>query len=67
MASNQGWTTMRGEALRPSTHPALDGLLLRLGMPVLQERDRRGGAVEHRVDQEAPVGGDVVLPPYRPL
>ncbi len=43
-------------------------LLLRLGIPVLQQRDRRGGAVQHRVDQEAAVGGDVVLPalPTRP-
>ncbi len=40
MASNRGWMTMRGEALRPSTHPALDGLLLRLGMPGGRSIDR---------------------------
>lgn len=36
-------------------------LLLRLGVPVLNERDRRGAAQQFRVDQKAPVGGDVVL------
>src|SRR6266850_4009123 len=37
-------------------------LLLRRGIPVLQERDGRGWVVEHRVDEEAAVRGDVVLP-----
>jgi hypothetical protein len=33
-----------------------------LGIPVRQQRVRRGGTlVEHRVDQEAPIGRDVVL------
>jgi hypothetical protein len=32
-------------------------------MPVRQQRDwRRRDVVQHRVDQEAPVGGHVVLP-----
>jgi hypothetical protein len=40
MASDQGWATMRGEALRPSTQPGLDDLLLRLGMPGGRSIDR---------------------------
>jgi hypothetical protein len=31
----------------------------------LDERDRRSVARQLRVDEEAPVGGDVVVPPYR--
>ena len=38
-------------------------LLLRLGIPVLEERDRRDGIVQHRVDQEPAVAGDVVCGP----
>ena len=45
------------------TYRPRERLLLRRGIPVQQDRDRCGGAVEFRVDQEAPVGGDVVLPP----
>jgi hypothetical protein len=48
-----------------ATHEDLSArrLLLRLGIPVRQQRDRRGGTVvEHRGDQEAPIGRDVVLP-----
>src|SRR2546428_14097672 len=37
-------------------------LLLRRGIPVHQQRDRRV-LLQFRVDQEAPIGGDVVLPP----
>ena len=35
--------------------------LLRVGMPILEERDRRGRAV-HRVDEGPSIGGDIVLP-----
>jgi hypothetical protein len=35
--------------------------LLRRGIPVLQQRDRRGSFVQHGVDEEAPILGDVVL------
>src|SRR3989442_8948563 len=45
----------------PSTIGAR-ALLLRRGIPVLQERDWRGRLVQHRVDEEAPVGGDVEFP-----
>lgn len=40
-------------------------LLLCVGIPVLDERDRRGGLVQHRVDQEATVTRHVVLRPVR--
>ena len=36
--------------------------LIRRGLPVLQDRDRGGGVVQDRVDQEAAVARDVVLP-----
>src|SRR5712691_397696 len=36
--------------------------LLRLGMPFQQQRDRCRRVVQHCVDQESPVRGDVVLP-----
>ena len=39
-----------------------DHLLLHLGLPVLDERDRRGDAVQFRIDEETPVRGDLVLP-----
>src|SRR5262252_3361369 len=35
--------------------------LLRVGVPVLDQCDRRGAAVEFRVDQEAAVGSDIIL------
>jgi hypothetical protein len=37
-------------------------VLLRLEIPIHQQRDRRRRGVEHRVDEEAPVAGDIVLP-----
>ena len=36
-------------------------LFLRFRVPVLQECDWRGGLVQHCVDEETPIGGDVVL------
>jgi hypothetical protein len=37
-------------------------LLRCLRVPVHQQRDWRGGTVQKHVDEEAPIGGDVVLP-----
>ena len=47
----------------PSRAPEVRAtLLVRVGMPVLQQRDRRERIVQDRIDQTSPVGGHVVRP-----
>lgn len=41
-------------------------LLHRVGLPILDERDRRSVARQLRVDEEAPVGSDAVIPACLP-
>ena len=53
---------MTRDALLSSTGPALDGLLVCLGIPVLQQRDGWGAFVfGGNADQETAIGSDIVL------